>query len=254
MISVRVHGVGMSPYNQGFVALLMDDVNNEWLPIYIGSFEAQAIAMELDDVEPPRPMTHDLMANIISNMDVEVDKIVVNELKDSTYYAEITLTPKDQDEDEDEEVVIDARPSDSIALALRTGADIFVADDVMEEASVPANPEEEESEQNKKLKILQHRLQRAVEEENFEEAADLRDQIREVQREIREEEEAEEIDEDIEEQLAEELGREEEGDLQEAGYSDFDEFEEKLESFEEGDEELTDEPEEEDDDEEKEDD
>jgi len=245
MISVRVHGVGMSPYNQGFVALLMDDVNNEWLPIYIGSFEAQAIAMELDDVEPPRPMTHDLMANIISRMDVEVDQIVVSDLKDSTYYAEITLTPKDGEDDE--EVVIDARPSDSIALALRTDADIYVADDVMEEASVPANPEEEESEQNKKLKILQHRLQRAVEEENFEEAADLRDQIRDVQRETREEEESEETDEDVEEQLAEELDREEEGDLREAGYSDFDEFEEKLENFEEG-EEPPEEPPEEDDD------
>lgn len=236
MISVRVHGVGMSPYNQGFVALLMDDVNNEWLPIYIGSFEAQAIAMELDDVDPPRPMTHDLMSNIIARMDVEVDQIVVSDLKDSTYYAEITLRPADADEDdEDDEIIIDARPSDSIALALRTDADIFVAEDVMEEAAVPANPEEEESEENKKLKILQHRLQRAVEEENFEEAAELRDKIREVQREIREEEESEEIDDDIEEQLAEELGREEEADIQEVGYSDFEEFEEKLEDYEDDD-------------------
>lgn len=252
MISVRVHGVGMSPYNQGFVALLMDDVNNEWLPIYIGSFEAQAIAMELDDVDPPRPMTHDLLANIISEMDVQVDQIVVNELKDSTYYAKITLVPEDGDEDD--EMIIDARPSDSIALALRTEADIFVEEDVMEEASVPANPEGDESEENKQLKILQHRLQRAVEEENFEEAAELRDKIREVQRQIREEEESEELDEEIEEELAEELGRESEGgEPQEVGYSDFEEFEEKLEDFEEGtesplEEETEDEPDEEDDD------
>ncbi|MFB6346652.1 MAG: bifunctional nuclease family protein [bacterium] len=238
MISVRVHGVGMSPYNQGFVALLMDDVNNEWLPIYIGSFEAQAIAMELDDVDPPRPMTHDLLAKIIDRMDVVVDKIVVSALKESTYYAEITLKREnDDDDEEDDEMIIDARPSDSIALALRTDADIFVADDVMEEASVPANPDEEESEESKKLKILQHRLQRAVEEENFEEAAELRDKIREVQKEIRQEEEAEdELDEDVEEQLAEELGMEEEEteEFQEVGYSDFEEFEEKLEEFEEG--------------------
>lgn len=240
MISVRVHGVGMSPYNQGFVALLMDDVNNEWLPIYIGSFEAQAIAMELDDVEPPRPMTHDLLAKIIDRMDVYVDRIVVSDLKDSTYYAEITLKKEageDEDDEETEEMVIDARPSDSIALALRTEADIFVNDEVMEEASVPANPDEEESEESKKLKILQHRLQRAVEEEDFEEAAELRDKIREVQKEIRQEQESEEeLDEEIEEQLAEELGREEEEEeeFQEVGYSDFEEFEEKLEEFEEG--------------------
>jgi bifunctional DNase/RNase len=245
----------MSPYNQGFVALLMDDVNNEWLPIYIGSFEAQAIAMELDDVDPPRPMTHDLLANIISEMNVEVDRIVVNELKDSTYYAKITLVPEDGDEDD--EMIIDARPSDSIALALRTEADIFVEEDVMEEASVPANPEGEESEENKQLKILQHRLQRAVEEENFEEAAELRDKIRDVQRQIREEEESEELDEEIEEQLAEELGKESEAEEpQEVGYSDFEEFEEKLENFEKGEEpgsedpesELEDEPDEEQDD------
>lgn len=206
MIPVRVHGVGMSPYNQGFVALLMDDVNNEWLPIYIGSFEAQAIAMELDDVDPPRPMTHDLLSNIIDDLEVTVSKIVVNALKDSTYYAEITLKEQtEENEEESEEIIIDARPSDSIALALRTDADIFVEEDVMEEAAVPAKPEEEETEESKKLKILQHRLQRAVEEEEFEEAADIRDEIKEVQRDIRKKEESEELDEDVEEQLAEEL-------------------------------------------------
>lgn len=247
MRSVHVHGVGMSPYNQGFVALLMDEVSDEWLPIYIGSFEAQAIAMELDDVDPPRPMTHDLLANIISKMDAEIEKIVVSELKDSTYYAEITLGLGEEDEDE---VIIDARPSDSIALALRTDADIYVADEVMEEASVPANPEEEQSEENKKLKILQHRLQRAVEEEKFEEAAELRDKIREVQRQIREEEESEELDEEVEEQLAEELSSEEEEEINEVGYSDFDEFEEKLEEYEEGKENPEEESEEEDDNEE----
>ncbi len=182
MIPVRVHGIGMSPHNQGFVALLMDDTYNQWLPIYIGSFEAQAIAMELDDVEPPRPMSHDLMATLIEKMNARVTQVVVNALKDSTYYAEITLT----DEDSEQEHVIDARPSDSIALALRVDADIFVEEDVMQEAAIPADAEEEqpETEEAKRLKILQHRLQRAVEEEEFEEAADLRDEIRNLQSEV----------------------------------------------------------------------
>jgi len=204
MIPVRVHGVGMSPYNQGFVALLMDDTYNQWLPIYIGSFEAQAIAMELDDVDPPRPMTHDLMADMIQELDAEIDHIVVNELKDSTYYANIVLMKGD----EDEEIVLDARPSDSIALGLRLDADIYVEEDVMEEASIPAKPEEAESEEGKKLKILQHRLQRAVESEEFEEAAEIRDQIRDLQKEIRHEEESEEIDQEMEAELEEELGDE----------------------------------------------
>jgi len=213
MISVRVHGVGMSPYNQGFVALLMDDTYNQWLPIYIGSFEAQAIAMELDDVDPPRPMTHDLLASVIDELQADVSQVVVSALKDSTYYAEVTLKPRNGGD----EIVIDARPSDSIALALRTGADVYVAEDVMEEASVPAKEEEEETEESRKLKLLQSRLQRAVEEENFEEAADLRDRIKDVQREIREEEESADISQDVEEQLAQELG----GEFREVDYEDL---------------------------------
>ncbi len=180
MIPVRIHGVGMSPRNQGFVALLMDDTFNKWLPIYIGSFEAQAIAMELDDVEPPRPMTHDLMASVLGDLNAEIERVVVNDLRDGTFYANIILQP----ENSEQEIVIDARPSDSIALALRLGTDIFVNEEVMEEAAVPAQTEDEESEDNKRLKLLQHRLKRAVEEEEFEEAANLRDEIKELQKQI----------------------------------------------------------------------
>jgi hypothetical protein len=185
MIPVRVHGVGMSPYNQGFVALLMDDRYNKWLPIYVGSFEAQAIAMELDDVDPPRPMTHDLIAELIDNLNATIKRIVITALKEGTFYAEIVIKSPDSDK----EISIDARPSDSIAIALRVGAKIFVEEDVMDEASIPAQVEEEEvvggekKEETKRIKILQHRLKRAVEEEKFEEAADLRDEIRKLQKE-----------------------------------------------------------------------
>lgn len=180
MIPVRVHGVGMSPHNQGFVALLMDDTFNKWLPIYIGSFEAQAIAMELDDVEPPRPMTHDLLASMLDSLDTNIERIEVNDLRDGTFYANVIVKP----DDAEQEIIIDARPSDSIALALRTDTDIYVAEDVMEEAAVPAQSEDEESEDNKRLKLLQHRLKRAVEEEEFEKAAELRDEIKELQKKI----------------------------------------------------------------------
>ncbi|MFP4686721.1 MAG: bifunctional nuclease family protein [bacterium] len=182
MIPVRVHGVGMSPYNQGFVALLMDDTYNKWLPIYIGSFEAQAIAMELDDVDPPRPMTHDLIAEVLENLRAEIKRIVITDLKEGTFYAEIVI----QQPGTEKEISIDARPSDSIAIALRVGAKIYVEDEVMDEASIPAQLEEpdEENEESKRLKILHHRLKRAVEEEEFEEAAELRDEIRELQKEV----------------------------------------------------------------------
>jgi len=180
MIPVHVHGVGMSPYNQGFVALLMDESSQEWLPIYIGSFEAQAIAMELDEVNAPRPMTHDLIASVIGDLQINVEKVVITDLRDGTFFANIILKP----EDSEKEIVIDARPSDSIAVALRLDADIYVEEEVMEEAAIPAQVEEEETEQQKKLKILQQRLQRAVEEEEFEEAAELRDEIKELKEEI----------------------------------------------------------------------
>ncbi|MGM0381197.1 MAG: bifunctional nuclease family protein [bacterium] len=180
MIPVHVHGVGMSPYNQGFVALLMDDSSQEWLPIYIGSFEAQAIAMELDDVNAPRPMTHDLIASVFGDLEVNVKRVVITDLRDGTFYANIILTPGDCDK----EIIIDARPSDSIAVALRLNADIYVEEEVMEEAAIPAQVDEQQTEQEKKLKILQQRLQRAVEEEEFEEAAELRDEIQELKEEI----------------------------------------------------------------------
>ncbi len=180
MIPVHVHGVGMSPYNQGFVALLMDNTSQEWLPIYIGSFEAQAIAMELDEVNAPRPMTHDLIASVIGDLKVNVKKVIITDLRDGTFFANIILEP----EGSEKELVIDARPSDSIAVALRVNADIYVEEEVMEEAAIPAQVEEEETEKQKKLKILQQRLQRAVEEEEFEEAAELRDEIQELKEEI----------------------------------------------------------------------
>lgn len=180
MIPVHVHGVGMSPYNQGFVALLMDDSSNNWLPIYIGSFEAQAIAMELDDVDAPRPMTHDLIASVIGDLEASIKRVIITDLRDGTFYANIILAP----ENSDKEIIIDARPSDSIAVALRLNANIFVEDSVMEEAAIPAQVDEEESEQQKRLKILQQRLQRAVSEEEFEKAAELRDEIQELKKKL----------------------------------------------------------------------
>ncbi len=180
MIPVRVHGVGMSPHNQGFIALLMDDTFNKWLPIYIGSFEAQAIAMELDDFQPPRPMTHDLIAKLLTELEVEIKRIEVNDLRDGTFYANIVVQPQNSEQ----EIIIDARPSDSIALALRAGSDIYVSEKVMEEASIPAQSKDSESEDNKRLKLLQHRLKRAVEEEDFEQAAELRDEIKDLQKKI----------------------------------------------------------------------
>lgn len=114
--------------SNGFVVLLMDLTNKTGLPIWIGPFEANAIAMKLKKIESHRPMTHDLIHSVLNTLDSHVMKIVVNDLKESTYYAVIHLNRKG------EEIIIDSRPSDAIAIALASDAPIFVSEDVIEKA------------------------------------------------------------------------------------------------------------------------
>jgi hypothetical protein len=106
----------------------MDLANKTGLPIWIGPFEANAIAMKLKKIGSQRPMTHDLIHSILSNLESKVIKIVVNDLKENTYYALIYLNRKG------DEIVIDSRPSDAIAIALAVDAPIFVSDQVIEKA------------------------------------------------------------------------------------------------------------------------
>ena len=113
IIAVKVERVTLDTSNNRFVVILRDEVNDRWLPIVVGPAEAQAIAFELEHVIPPRPMTHDLMKNLIISLDAKIVKVVVSDLRDNTYYATIDLK---QNGTENE---IDARPSDAIALALR---------------------------------------------------------------------------------------------------------------------------------------
>jgi bifunctional DNase/RNase len=106
----------------------MDLSNKTGLPIWIGPFEANAIAMKLKKIGSHRPMTHDLIHNILNTVESQVVKIIVNDLKENTYYALIHLLRKG------EEIIIDSRPSDAIAIALAVNAPIFVSDQVIEKA------------------------------------------------------------------------------------------------------------------------
>jgi bifunctional DNase/RNase len=114
--------------SNGFVVLLMDLSNKTGLPIWIGPFEANAIAMKLKKIGSQRPMTHDLIHSILKTVESQVVKIVVNDLKENTYYALIYFNRKG------EEIVIDSRPSDAIAIALAVDAPIFVSEKVIEKA------------------------------------------------------------------------------------------------------------------------
>jgi bifunctional DNase/RNase len=127
-VEMKVKFLTFDSTSNGFVVLLMDLENKKGLPIWIGPFEANAIAMKLKKMGAHRPMTHDLIHNILKSLESQVMKIVVNDLKENTYYALIHLNRRG------EEIIIDSRPSDAIAIALAVDAPIFVSDHVIEKA------------------------------------------------------------------------------------------------------------------------
>lgn len=184
LIAVRVDRVTLDPASNRFIVILRDDVNHRWLPIVVGSSEAQAIALQLEKISPPRPLTHDLMRDLLNSIEARITRVVVNDLRESTYYALIGLKSNGNQQE------IDARPSDAIALALRMHAPIFVDEKVMKRASVKENFADEEEEEphveesiGDRLESLNVELQKAIKDERFEDAARLRDEISSLQKE-----------------------------------------------------------------------
>jgi bifunctional DNase/RNase len=184
-IQVDILGLSTSPASGGAYALILREMGGDRrLPIIIGAFEAQSIALEMEGIKPPRPLTHDLMKTIIDRMGVSLSEVVVHELRDGTFYAKISLDSQE----------IDSRPSDAIALAVRYSVPIYVSEKVMEEASFVPESEGEEGEkpssstQEKrpvnpkmsKLESLNVQLKEAIEKEEYEKAARLRDEIRKL--------------------------------------------------------------------------
>lgn len=127
-VPMRIKGLFMDPLNRMPIVVLVDHRNEAMLPIWIGMAEASAIAMQLENVMPPRPMTHDLMRNITESLGATLKKVVVNDLSDNTFFAVLVFDSRQGP------VILDARPSDAIALALRFNAPIFVHERVLREA------------------------------------------------------------------------------------------------------------------------
>lgn len=141
MIEMVVHGVTLDPVSQMPIVVLKAKDNEEvFLPIWIGIFEADSIVRQLQGVEPPRPMTYELTKNIIESLGGKLEKVVINDLRDSTYYAEIYIIQGGN------LIVIDSRPSDAINLAIRFEVPIFVEEAVLEKSKVPKPEEDEEKE------------------------------------------------------------------------------------------------------------
>ena len=137
LIEMKVKNLAFDLSKSGAMVFLEEMEGKRTLPIWIGIFEANAIALELRKINTARPMTHDLILNIIKGLEAEAKKIVVTELKDNTFYATIYITTKQG------EVEIDSRPSDAIAVALRVGTPIYVVEEVVNQAGSSEEVEEQ---------------------------------------------------------------------------------------------------------------
>lgn len=182
---IRVKIDNISIFNYNFIVLLKREGDERVLPICIGAAEAHSIAAAYNRKSFPRPLTHDLMRNVLDELDCRLDRIHVTELKDGTFYARIYLTTGDG-----RTLDIDSRPSDAMALALRYEAPIFVREDVIEENAVEIaesgaqaveEKEEDEDESADPLTKLKKQLDKAVREERYEDAARLRDELQRLQ-------------------------------------------------------------------------
>jgi bifunctional DNase/RNase len=188
-VQVEILGLSSSPSAGGAYALLLREIyGKRRLPIIIGQFEAQAIALELEGITPPRPLTHDLLKTLIDNLGATVTDILINELRDNTFFSKINFEVSSLSNS------IDARPSDAIALAVRTSAPIFVAESVMELASfIPSENDKHDTfspsvddtniratTEETKSASLQDQLREAIQKEDYERAAKLRDEINQI--------------------------------------------------------------------------
>jgi bifunctional DNase/RNase len=205
-IQVDIFGLSLTPSisGGGYAIILKEISGNRRLPIIIGQYEAQSIALELEGIKPPRPLTHDLLKEVIETFGYSVNYIVINELRDSTFFAKIKFDSTSIEE-------MDARPSDAIAIALKFSSPIYVNSDIMDEVGfVPeydeqvlpkqegefedsdagSNPEQIKSRpvetknlssKEKKLVQLRNDLEEAITKEDYEKAAQLRDEIKKME-------------------------------------------------------------------------
>lgn len=184
MIPVKVTKISYDSEGRNYVVILQEISGNKFLPVIVGSFEAQAIALAIESVETPRPLTHDLICDFIIAIESTLKKIRINNLQEGVFFAQLDI-----ESNESAQVHIDARPSDAIALALRMGTPIFVDSQVMDDAGLlledtikenQKSPFKNKKKLGKSLQRLKEKMQIAIAEEEYEIAAKLRDKISEL--------------------------------------------------------------------------
>ncbi|HFE63664.1 MAG TPA: hypothetical protein ENK14_04510 [Caldithrix sp.] len=179
MIEVKINGLFLTQ-SQASGVILKELHGDRTLPIIIGEYEAQSIALGLEKIKPPRPITHDLTLRLLETLGAKIERIVVTELKNNTYFAVIYLRRKVKVYE------VDSRPSDAIALAVRQNIPIYVEDEVMEKGAYTAEEIRDVEEgrmviKEDRLEKLKKELQEAVENEEYERAAKIRDEIKKLE-------------------------------------------------------------------------
>jgi bifunctional DNase/RNase len=142
-IPLKVHGVVSDPNTEAQIVILKDERNVELIPIWVGVMEGNAIRFALEGIAPPRPLTHDLLRDLLNHLNVQMEKVLIHDINNGTYFAMLYLSqrpsskqptsdPEGRDRQERQELTVDARPSDAIALALRMGVPIYVTEEVLQ--------------------------------------------------------------------------------------------------------------------------
>ena len=179
MIPVKVEKISYHPSSRSYAVLLKDEDSKLFLPILVGSFEAQSISLAIEVISTPRPLTHDLICDIIKKIDADLIAVNIFQLNDGVFYAKLKIKSP-----EFGTKTIDARPSDAISIALRLNTQIFVAPEVIKEAGVSQNDLLTKGKTNipkVSVRDLELKLKKAVEKEDYEKAARLRDKIKDLE-------------------------------------------------------------------------
>tara|TARA_B100001939_G_scaffold304888_1_gene283535 strand:+ start:51 stop:614 length:564 start_codon:yes stop_codon:yes gene_type:complete len=181
LVELAVNRISYSQSQNGAYALILEEIDGKRkLPIVIGGFEAQSIAIALDkEIQPPRPLTHDLFKNFANNYDIKIKQVIIHKLVDGIFFSSVIC------ERNKEEEIFDARTSDAIALALRFESPIYTYDKILNKAGIILKKEIKNKKQKKfdesfkgfSIKQLNKKISKAIEEEDYELAAKLRDEI-----------------------------------------------------------------------------
>ena len=181
LVELAVNRISYSQSQNGAYALILEEIDGKRkLPIVIGGFEAQSIAIALDkEIQPPRPLTHDLFKNLANNFDIKIKQVIIHKLVDGIFFSSLIC------ERNNEEEIFDARTSDAIALALRFESPIYTYDKILDKAGIILKKEIKDKKQKKfdeslkgfSIKQLNKKISKAIDEEDYELAAKLRDEI-----------------------------------------------------------------------------